>query len=325
MIKRLLSVGAICFLALTSMAQTKKTTLVAQVNGYRHDMIYFDCTQTPFIRAEFHMNPGEEHTYSFETDKAVNMLINGRTNILLQPGDSLHVVMEYEGKPVTSMQFGGTPNAVQANQLIWNLELFKRSIRYKSQLLACAALDVKPQNRVNDSRTLLAKANELVNKAGDALTPEAKSYILADVESDVYNSFMEYPMMYAEIRHLPIEKQEIGDYWKLMDNYQLRTDKNALRNPKYISLLMRYCAFQSEKKALEEGKKYVRPNTLESMYKDFASFYEGDVRDAVLYTLLCNFIRNGKEIERAEPILKEYKEKYNIDKEYVQILDTLMQ
>lgn len=325
MMKRILSVGAILCFALTGMAQTKRTTLVAQINDYKYDMIYFDCTQTPFIRAEFHTNPGEEHTYTFETDKVVNMIVNGRNELLLQPGDSLHVIMNYEGKPVTSMQFSGTPRAVQTNQLLWDLELFKRSIRYKSQLLACAALDIKPINRINDSRTLLAKANELISKSGNNLSSEAKSYLLADVESDVYNSFMDYPGMYAEIRHLPIEKQGIGDYWKIMDNYQLRKDEVALSNPKYISLLMRYCAFQNEKAAVEKGQKYERPNTLEAMYNEFASFYEGNVRDAVLYNLLCNFIRNGKEIERAEPLLKEYKEKYNSNKEYVRILDTLMQ
>lgn len=325
MMKRILSVGAVLFFALTSMAQTKKTTLVAQINGYKQDMIYFDCAQTPFIRAEFHMNPGEEHVYSFETDKVVHMLINGRTDILLQPGDSLHVTMTYEGKPVTSMQFGGTPSAVQANQLLWDLELYKRSIRYKSQLLACAALDIKPQNRVNDSRTLLSKAYEMVGKAGSTLTSEAKNYILADVESDVYSSFIEYPVMYAEVRRLPVEKQGIGEYWKLMDNYQLRKDEASLRNPKYVSLLMNYCAYQNEKKAVEKGETYTRPNTLEDMYNEFATFYKGDLRDAVLYNLLCNFIRNGKEIERAEPLWKEYKEKYNTNKEHAHILDTLMQ
>ena len=325
MIKRFFSVGAICFLTLTSMAQMKKTTLVTEINGYKHDMIYFDCTQTPFIRAEFHSNPGEAHTYSFETDQIVNMLINGRTDILLQPGDSLHVVMDYEGKPVTSMKFTGTPQAVQANQLLWDIELYKRNIRYKSQLLACAALDIKPENRINDSRRLLTKVKELMSKVEKNLTPEAQNYIMADIESDVYNSFMEYPVMYAEIRHLPIEKQGIGEYWKIMDNYSPSTNATALRNSKYISMLMRYCAFQKEKEAVAKGEKYVYPNTLEDMYKQFATFYEGDVRDAILYNLLCNFIRSGKEIERAEPLLKEYKEKYNTHKEYIQILESLMQ
>ena len=90
-------------------------------------------------------------------------------------------------------------------------------------------------------------------------------------------------------------------------------------------MLMRYCAFQKEKETVAKGEKYVYPNTLEDMYMQFATFYEGDVRDAILYNLLCNFIRSGKEIERAEPLLKEYKEKYNTHKEYIQILDSLMQ
>ena len=41
--------------------------------------------------------------------------------------------------------------------------------------------------------------------------------------------------------------------------------------------------------------------------------------------MLSNYIRNGKDIERVEPFLKEYKEKYNVDKSYAAILDSLMQ
>ena len=41
MMKRILSVGAILCFALTGMAQMKRTTLVAQINGYKYDMIYF--------------------------------------------------------------------------------------------------------------------------------------------------------------------------------------------------------------------------------------------------------------------------------------------
>ena len=45
-----------------------KTTLSCQIYDYRGEMIYYDCVQTPLVRAEFHTNPGENHTYSFETD-----------------------------------------------------------------------------------------------------------------------------------------------------------------------------------------------------------------------------------------------------------------
>ena len=61
------------------------------------------------------------------------------------------------------------------------------------------------------------------------------------------------------------------------------------------------------------------------MYKELASFYEGELRDFVLYTLLVNFIRNGKEIERADVLVKDYKERYNINKEHMHILDNLLQ
>ncbi len=84
----------LCF-SLMGHAQSK-TTLSAEVFGYQRDMVYFDCVQSPFIAAEFHTNPGEEHHYSFKTSQLQCMLINGQTNVLLMPGDSVHVVVKYE-------------------------------------------------------------------------------------------------------------------------------------------------------------------------------------------------------------------------------------
>ena len=46
---------------------------------------------------------------------------------------------------------------------------------------------------------------------------------------------------------------------------------------------------------------------------------------SVLYTLLCNFIKNGQEIERADALYKDYIEKYNKNSSYKAILDTLLQ
>lgn len=316
---------ALAMFTLDGQAQKKKTTLSAEIYGYQREMIYFDCAQTPMIRQEFHTNPGEEHCYSFETDELVFMLINSWTEILLQPGDSLHTVIRYEGKTVQSMEFSGTPRAVSQNRLLWNIEQLKRNMRYKSQLLACAVVDVKPKDRIADSRTLLQKVQEMIKQAGDGISPEAAEYILAWVETDVYNSFMEYPYMYAEIRKVPIDKQEIGDYWHLMDGYKLRSDKASLRCPAYAELLMRYCFYTNDKKAHEAGKTYTVPTRFEDMYKELAAFYTGDQRDLVLYTLIVNFIRGGKEIERAEALLKEYKAKYNKNKEYLEILDSMLQ
>ena len=87
--------GMFLFLALNSFAQ-RKTTLSAEVNGYKREMVYFDCLQSPFFNAEFHNNPGEEHLYSFNTKNLVCMLLNGQVNVLLLPGDSIHVAVQYD-------------------------------------------------------------------------------------------------------------------------------------------------------------------------------------------------------------------------------------
>ena len=141
----------------------QKTTLSAEIYGYQRDMVYFDCIQTPLIAQEFYTNPGEEHLYSFDCDRLVCISINGRTNVLLQPGDSLHVNINYEGKNVT-VEYSGSERAVSNNRLLENLNNIKRSLRYKNQLLGCVALDIKPKSRIDDSRILMEKVKALVEE-----------------------------------------------------------------------------------------------------------------------------------------------------------------
>lgn len=302
-----------------------KATLSAQIYGYQHDMVYFDCVQTPSIRQEFYTNPGEEHIYTFETEELVCMLINGKTKLLLQPGDSLHVDIHYEGRNVQNIHFSGSEEAIRNNQTYHDLEMIKRDMRYKSQLLGCVALDIKPKDRIQDSKTLLQRTTELLNNPANQLSKTVQNYMMAEIESDVYMSFMEYPVMYASVRHLPIVQQEIGDYWSLMDGYTIRHDDVSLSNPSYISFLMRYCFFEKERKAKEQGTSYNIPVRFEGMYEELAAFYNDAPRDAVLYNLICNFIRAGKEIERVDPILEDYKEKYNKKTQYFEILNNLLQ
>ncbi len=300
----------------------QRTTLSAQVYGYQRDMVYFDCLQTPLIAAEFHTNPGEEHLYNFECDQLVCLTINGRTSVLLQPGDSLHVDVTYEGKNV-KVEYSGSERAVNNNRLMKSIESLKRSLRYKSQLLGCVALDIKPKDRIADSRTLLERANATIgrSKASD----EAKNYIMAMIDNQVYMSFIEYPVMYQSVRGVAIEEQEIGDYWSIMDGYVTRDDAESLNCPEYASLLMRYCFYMNEKAAKAKGEPYKMPKVMEEMYQEIATYYSGAQRDFLLYTLLRNFIMNGQEIERADVLYKDYTQKYNSNVFYKSILDMLLQ
>ena len=317
----LLAIAILTIVSNVAVAQ-QKTTLSAQIYGYQKDMVYFDCVQTPLIAQEFYTNPGEEHIYSFECDRLICMTINGRTSVLLQPGDSLHVDINYDGKNVT-VEYSGCERAVNNNRLLENLNRIKRSLRYKNQLLGCVALDIKPQSRINDSRILLEKVNAAVEKS--PASTETKNYIMALTDYDVYMSFIEYPVMYESVRGVAIDKQDIGNYWNIMDDYVTRNDLESMNCPEYASLLMRYCFFIKEKAANERGEKYVISNDLEFIYKEISEYYEGNQRDFLLYTLLCNFIRNGQDIERADALYKDYIEKYNKDDYYKGILDTLLQ
>jgi lipopolysaccharide biosynthesis regulator YciM len=320
--KRILSVlvAITSFICLATAQQ--KTTLTAQINGYQRDMVYFDCVQTPLIAQEFHTNPGEVHIYNFECDNLVYLTINGRTGVILQPGDSLHVDIEYDGKSVR-VEYSGSERAVNNNQLMKSIENIKRALRYKSQLLGCVALDIKPKTRINDSRTLQQKVTTLIEKS--KASTEAKNYLTAVLDYDVYMSFIEYPVMYSSVRGQAIQEQEIGDYWNIMEGYTTRSDAQSLSSPEYASLLMRYCFYMNEKAARERGEEYKMPQVMEDMFSEFVAFYDGEQRDFVLYTLLRNFIMNGKEIERADALYKKYTEKYNVNKNNKSILDMLLQ
>ena len=195
---------AFCLLTvLPAMAGNPKTTLSVQTYGYKGNMVYFDCVQTPFIKQEFYSNEGEEHVYSFDTESPIVMLVNGRTQLFLQQGDSLHVNLTYEGKQVNVSNISGTNGAVSANNLMQSVEEVRRNMRYRSQLLGCAALNITPQSRINDSKTLLTRVQELIKKA-ENISPEAATYITAETEGSVYLSFMEYPVMYANVRKVPV-------------------------------------------------------------------------------------------------------------------------
>lgn len=320
--KRVLSVLVAVWGLLTVATAQQKTTLSANIDGYKRSKVFFDCMQTPLISQEFHTNPGEEHIYSFDCDALVWMNINGNTGVILQPGDSLHVDVVYEGKNA-KVTYSGTERAVNNNRLVKSIENLKRSLRYKEQLLGCAALDIKPKSRIDDSRVLLEKAKALIEKS--PASAEAKNYVMALIEYDVYMSFVEYPVMYASVRGVPVEEQEIGDYWNIMDGYVVRDDAESMNCSEYASFLMRYCFYMNEKAAKERGEAYTMPTVMEDMYKELTGFYDGAPRDFVLYTLLRNFILNGREIERADVLYKDYVEKYNSNAFYKSILDMLMQ
>ncbi len=323
--KKQLITLSLCFLSLVGYAQSMRTVFSAEIYGWQHNMIDFQCVQTPFISQEFYTNPGEEHHFAFETDELVCLLVNGRVPFLLMPGDSIHAVISYEGKKASEIQLSGTPSAVSQNQLMQDIRQLKTDMRFKQQLLTCLVLDTKPAARIADARALTERVKEFSSGYTD-IPSDAMDYINAGSEADLYMSLMEYPQMYENGRKQPIAEQGIGDYWTITGDWKPQPTNAMLENPDYISLLMRYYVYDKEREAQKTGQPWEREKRFEEMYAAFADYFTDETtRDAVLYNLICNFIRGGQEIERAEPIIKDYKEKHNRNKKYASILDSLFQ
>lgn len=305
--------------------QQKRTVLEAQVYGTQQEMVYFDCLQTPMVKAEFHNNPGEDFHYAFTTDfSPMVMLVNGKTQVLMNSGDSLHVVVRYEGNK-RNVQWSGSERTVAANRLAQEVSNVCRRLNYKTQLLSCAALGITPKARIDSARLMLAEVGRLADKYKGKADPQLVAYIQAVQEASAWMSMIEYPPMYEEIRHQPISGQGIGDYWTLMDGVSLRDDDAAMSCPDYGAMLIRYSLYAQEREARKAGKGYERPGKLEGIFNAVKSTYTGRQREFALYTLLCNFIRNGKEVERALPLYKEYKEAFHPQKVYTDVLDQLLQ
>lgn len=303
----------------------QRTVLAVETYGWKQDMVQVGCVQSPDLMAEFHTNPGEEHLYAFDTNIAPMLfMVNDRNEVLMCPGDSVHVVLRYQDKRAT-MELGGTAATLAANDLRREVAQYRRALRYKSQLLACVAVDVQPAERIAGARQLQTKLGELLDKYKGKANEHLAQYVRAEQEASIGLSLMEYPAMYAEVRKKPIAEQNIGDYWTIMEGYPLRSDRAAMMCPDYASFLMRYCLYQQEKQAVQAGQSYTRPEDLEAMFAQLATFYKGVQRDCVLYHLLANFIRQGKQLERVQPLLEQYKREYEPTPLFVQILEGFLQ
>ena len=74
----------------------------------------------------------------------------------------------------------------------------------------------------------------------------------------------------------------------------------------------------SRREDLHAGK---RP---EKSYESIAAFYDGKVRDAVLYVFLYRALSSPEEFDTAEQLCKDYFKKYNKNKSYRKELTEMM-
>lgn len=308
----------------------KHTVMSCVVNNFKRDMIYLDCPQTPTIRGEFHRNPGEEHILAFDTDKLITLRVNGQElEFLLEPGDSLHADITYGERLAETITFSGTERAVRQNQLLWALYRHRLSTRFKTSLNACLVLDHKPTERIAAANRYADEAEKMMKEKQSQYSKAFKNYVEASIEALTGESKIYYPDLYAAMRQKPIKEQGIGDYWTLLDDYKIRKDEASLRCPQYVDFLIKYMVYEKARKDTsaekQEGLEQYVPKTLEGSYNLAVESFQGEQLDAVLFRILTGYVVQGKNLDEAEKWISDYKQKYNKDKEYAEILHLLMQ
>ena len=273
-------------------------------------MIYYDCVQTPFIRAEFHNNPGESHVYEFETDDIVTLIVNGREQFVMQPGDSLHATIRYgeNGRP-EDVKLSGSERAVRQKQPAPRPQASPVVHALQDTITGLHRHRHKTGRPFSRIATFWEKANKLIKLESSHCSADFLNYLYAEYEAIVYGSYIEYPPLYADTRHVPIEKQGIGDYWNIINDYQPRADLASLRCMPYSEFLILYCFYKRTKEAHASRKDLHPaqfPGRLIQGTVDFLR-WKPTRRNAVPNPLELH--PHGKEIEKVEPYLKEYKEK----------------
>lgn len=303
----------------------KQCYLGSTIYNYRADMVSYFAQQNYDLRYEFHTNEGELYESRFETDTFLSMSICGQTDIFIEPGDSLVVEIRYGDRAPESVTFTGSQRAVKQNRLLQSIESRRRALRFKSQLLACAVVQVKPADRIADSKKMLEFVKTILDNNREQISDDFYTYTLSSFEAAAYSSMIEYPLIYQEVQKTPIAEQGLEtDYWTLMDGVTLRSDRAAMLNPQYSALLMQYMLYVNRRDAQKNGTEYTIPGTLETIYTAIAEFYDGTQRESALFTMLCNYIFNGKEIERVEPLVEDFDKNYNTEPVFAAQLERMM-
>lgn len=69
---------------------------------------------------------------------------------------------------------------------------------------------------------------------------------------------------------------------------------------------------------------YAPVKDLEKEYGNIVGFYKGQARDVVLYAFFYKAMREKKEFEVIEKLMKDYLKKYNLNKTYITSLKEMM-
>lgn len=303
----------------------KQTYVSMEVYGYQGRSIYFDFMEKNDANVDYPYKEGQLMEVTANLDDITMLNVNMWVNMCLQPGDSLHAKVTYEGRSYTAVEYSGTPQAVLIANTLHRIRMHRREVRYKANLPAALVVLTDPiayhQASLDEWRAEKAILNEI-----KAEIPErVYNYLLSELDAIFLPNLITYPYACAAYQKKELKDCIADDYWTALDDYQLRDDEASLRNRNYMSFLPSYAKYEICKRNGCDPATFKTSQSRESEYEELAGFYEGALRDAALFVIIYNgLVGDGRDFELCRNLSKDYLKKYNISKEYKQILKEIM-
>lgn len=325
--KTIIIILACCLSAIVSLQAQRAATVTATMSGYQGGKVVdFEFIEKDGINQQIPYSNNQEMEFEAELDYITMMKINGRTSVILQPGDKINVDIKYDysNGTVALATFTGTPEAVLASTLLQDIQKNRRRNRYKTNILSAVILKRMPLDYYDATKAEWKEEVALLDAIKPQISPAMYNYLLSEIESVLIPNLLRSPWVYAEMMRTTADSCMREDYWNLLDQYKLRDDKASLRNYNYMGFLLEYEMYQQKKKAREQNITHTPPKTLEEAYKGIASFYDGSFRDCALCVLLYNAITKGNDFPTIEKLTKDYFNKYNKNKQFKTMLTNMM-
>lgn len=312
-----------CLLCAGLQAQ-KKASISAVAGGYSGKVIDFEFIDSPDNNMQYPYRDGQRMEFDVELKEPSLVKVNMWLWMMVCPGDEIRADIRYAGKNLSTVEYNGTPSAVALNKAVNDGRNLRIAAHYKTNPLAAAVTQVPVDKYHEMTQGLWKQEQELLSKVREQSNAFAYDYVWAELEGMYLSNLVKYPYIIADVTKKKIAECLPGDFWTMLDGYTVRKDAASLKSFAYLGWLLEYKEYMEKREAERSGKPYVRETDMKKAYESLAAFYDGNVRDAVLYAFLYQAISSQAEFDTAQALCKDYFKKYNKNKSYRKELNEMM-
>ena len=166
-----LIIGLMGILAFPAEAKERATVIRAEIYGYTRDKVYFNFLEEEGINMEFPYKEGQVMEFTVDLDDVTTMILNTFIEVYLQPGDSIHLKVTYNGRNYDKVEFSGTPAAVAICSAINKKEMLQRERRYKTNIPAMLVIQTDAKKFHAATVKEIKDEVEIISQVKDQVDP----------------------------------------------------------------------------------------------------------------------------------------------------------